>query len=42
MWLTKRWFPSSLKSGNMLVERVNKAALYAALGWFPNTGVGHQ
>ena len=41
-WLKKRWFPSSPKSGGLLVEHVNKVALYASLGWFPNTRVGHQ
>ncbi len=41
-WLRKRWFPSSLKSDSLLVEHVIKIALCAALGWFPNTRVGHQ
>jgi hypothetical protein len=41
-WLRKRWFPSSLKSGSLLVEHVVKIALCAALGWFPNSRVGHQ
>ena len=34
--------PSSLQSGNVLVERANKATLYAALGRYPNTRVGHR